>query len=91
MVEDLCYAGSSPDEVPEFVFQFNPSFQQHHHIRDYPASSRNEYQKNLSGYKGRPTRKAYNFTANCERLFRQCGIRDISNHIGLHGMLRGEL
>jgi hypothetical protein len=60
-------AGSSPDEVNEFL-QFTWSFQLHYGPPVDSASNRNEYKKIFLGSIARPARKADNLTAICEPI-----------------------
>jgi hypothetical protein len=82
-------AGRSQARVPmmSFFFQFTLSFQSQYGA--YSTSSRNEYQHIFVMGKARLTCKAENFTDINEPLPRKCGILDISQPIGLQGLLQG--
>jgi hypothetical protein len=61
-------AGSIPDEVIVFFFQFISSFQPHCSPGFDSASERNEYQESSWGGKTRPADKADDLTANFEPI-----------------------
>jgi hypothetical protein len=44
--------------------------------------------KNLSGGKARPARKAETLPPSVSRLYRKCGVLDVSSPIGIYGLLQ---
>jgi hypothetical protein len=59
----------------------------------YSASNRNGYQElkiMFLGNRALPVHRAVNLAAICEPIvYRQCGIFNISDPLGLHSLLRG--
>jgi hypothetical protein len=68
-------AGSIPDEIIEFFFQFTKSFQPHYGTEVDSACNRNEYQE--SSKSGRRVRPII-LLPSVGRVSRTCGILDVS-------------